>query len=248
MNKFELGQICCLTSAFAGEHDLTMVKTDPTTDKGEQTRKHIFECALGLFRENGFDATTMQQIADKAEVVKSAAYYYFPSKEAIIQAYYEAVQTEQERICREVFATNAKLRERLGAVMHSKFDLTRDDRRLLGVVFRYTGEPENPLSCLGPGTESVRNRAMAVFQRAIEEERMPKDVQRLLPLALWSLQMGLLILFLYDESPGQRRTRALADGALDLTLKLLGLAKLAVFKPVRSKVLALLRDAELLPD
>lgn len=225
-----------------------MVKTDPATDKGEHTRKHIFDCALGLFRENGFDATTMQQIADRAEVVKSAAYYYFPSKEAIIQAYYEMVQTEQERICRAVFSTSAKLRERLGAAMHSKFDLARDDRRLLGVVFRYTGEPENPLSCLGPGTAAVRKRAIAVFQQAIETERMPKDVQRLLPLALWSLQMGLLILFLYDESPGQRRTRALADGALDLTLKLLGLAKLAVFKPVRSKVLALLRDAELMPD
>jgi hypothetical protein len=39
----------------------------------------------------------------------------------------------------------------------------------------------------------------------------------------------------------------LADGALDLTLKLLVLAKLPVLKPVRTKILALLRDAELLP-
>jgi len=60
--------------------------------------------------------------------------------------------------------------------------------------------------------------------------------------------MGLLILFLYDKSPGQRRTRRLADGALDLTLKLLVLAKLPVLKPIRSKVLALLRDADLLPE
>src|SRR5580658_6543302 len=100
-----------------------MVKNDPATDKGEQTRRHIFECALALFRENGFDSTTMQMIAGKAEVVKSAAYYYFPSKEAIVQAYYEAVQAEQERICREAFARDRKLRSRLAVAMHSKFDL-----------------------------------------------------------------------------------------------------------------------------
>jgi hypothetical protein len=40
----------------------------------------------------------------------------------------------------------------------------------------------------------------------------------------------------------------LADGALDLTLKLLVLAKLPVLKPIRTKVLALLREADLLPE
>ena len=63
------------------------------------------------------------------------------------------------------------------------------------------------------------------------------------------MQMGLIVMFLYDESPGQREeTRKLADGALDLTLKLLGLAKLPVLKPVRKRVLELLKDAALLPE
>jgi hypothetical protein len=60
--------------------------------------------------------------------------------------------------------------------------------------------------------------------------------------------MGLLVMFLYDTSAKQRRTRRMADGALDLTLKLLKLAKLPVLKPVRTKVLDLLREADLLPD
>jgi hypothetical protein len=59
--------------------------------------------------------------------------------------------------------------------------------------------------------------------------------------------MGLLVMFLYDGSPHQQRTRHLADGALELTLKLLILARLPVLKPVRTKILALLRDAELVP-
>jgi AcrR family transcriptional regulator len=225
-----------------------MVKSEPSTDKGEQTRRHIFECALALFRENGFDATTMQQIADRANVAKSAAYYYFPSKEAIVQAYYEAVQTEQERLCADVFAQSGSLKPRLIIAMHSKFDLVQDDRKLLGVVFRYTGEPLHPLSCLGAGTAIIRRRAMEVFHQAISTERLPKDLEELLPLSLWALQMGLLVMFLYDDSPNQQRTRKTADGALDLILKLLVVAKLPVLKPIRTRVLALLRNSDLLPE
>ena len=225
-----------------------MVKNDPATDKGEQTRRHIFETALQLFREKGFDATTMQQIAERADVVKSAAYYYFPSKEAIIQAYYEEIQAAQEKICEKVFAKKRDLKARIAAAMHSKFDLARDDRNLLGVVFRYTGEPHHPLSCLGEGTAAIRRRAIAVFEQAIETERMPSDLRQLMPIALWALQMGLLVMFLYDQTENQRKTRKMADGSIDLTLKFLALAKFTILKPVRTKVLSLLREAELVPQ
>jgi AcrR family transcriptional regulator len=218
------------------------------TEKAEATRTAIFESALELFREEGFDATTMQEIAVRAGVVKSAAYYYFPGKEAIIAAYYQIVQTRQERICEAAFGKPGKLRERLGVAMLSKLDLAKNDRGLLGLVFRYTGEPEHPLSCLGKGTAAIRARATQVFRDAIAEEKLPPDLRELLPVALWSLQMGLLVMFLYDGSPGQRRTRALANGALDLTLKLLSLAKLPILRPVRTRVLALLKDADLLPS
>lgn len=57
----------------------------------------------------------------------------------------------------------------------------------------------------------------------------------------------LLVMFLYDASPDQQRTRRMADGALNLTLKLLGPAKLAVLKPLRKTILELLQQAELLP-
>jgi AcrR family transcriptional regulator len=225
-----------------------MFKNEPITDKGEQTRRHIFDCAIGLFREKGFDRTTMQDVADRAGVVKSAAYYYFPGKEAIIQAYYETVQAAQERLCAAVFAETKDFRTRLRAAMHTKFDLAQEDRGLLGVVFRYTGEPGHPLSCLGPGTAGIRRRAMAVFQEAVAVERLPKDLEQLLTVALWSLQMGLLVMFLYDGSDEQMRTRRLADGSLELTLSLLKLAKLPLLKPIRTKVLGLLREADLLPE
>jgi len=55
-------------------------------------------------------------------------------------------------------------------------------------------------------------------------------------------------MFFYDESPGQQRTRKLAESALGLTLKLLTLAKLPLLKPILARVLAMLRDAGLVME
>jgi hypothetical protein len=62
------------------------------------------------------------------------------------------------------------------------------------------------------------------------------------------LHMGILLYFIYDDSPEQQRTRRLVDGVLTLIVRLLALAKLSVLKPVRGSILALLRDAGLLPE
>jgi AcrR family transcriptional regulator len=225
-----------------------MFKNAPT-EKGEQTRTSIFECALQLFREKGFDATTMRDVAAQAGVALGGAYYYFPSKEAIVQAYYEVVQAEHNRRVRTALADHRlDLKARIQFAMQSKLDIVRNDRKLLGVVFRYTGEPDHPLSCLSTGTTHIRRESIEVFSRAIGEEKLPKDLRQLLPVALWALQMGLLILLIYDNSPNQQRTRRLMEGALDLTVRLLSLAKLSVLKPIRGKVINLLRENDLLPD
>jgi AcrR family transcriptional regulator len=226
-----------------------MFKTLAPTEKGELTRNTIFASALQLFRDKGFDATTMRDVAVRAGVALGATYYYFPSKEAIIQAYYGVVQDEHNRRVADALAKqDMDFKERLKFVMKSKLDIVRNDRKLLGVVFRYSGEPDHPLSCLGSAAAKTRRESIEIFSRAIEEERLPRDLQQLLPIALWALQMGILILFIYDDSPDQKRTHNLVDGALDLTVRLISLAKNPLLRAIRSKVLSLLRETELLPD
>jgi AcrR family transcriptional regulator len=53
--------------------------------KGEQTRRAIAEAALRLFREQGYEATTMRAIAKEAGVATGNAYYYFGSEGARIR-------------------------------------------------------------------------------------------------------------------------------------------------------------------
>lgn len=52
--------------------------------KKAKTRAVIQEQALRLFREQGYDATTVEQIADAAEVSPSTFFRYFPTKEDVV--------------------------------------------------------------------------------------------------------------------------------------------------------------------
>ena len=50
------------------------------TPKAEETGLRIFDAALTLFREEGFEAATMRDIARAADVATGAACYYYPRK------------------------------------------------------------------------------------------------------------------------------------------------------------------------
>jgi len=225
-----------------------MFKYPEVTVRGKQSRATILANALRLFRTKGFDDTKMREIAAEAGAALGAAYYYFPSKEAIVQAYYETVQSEHEQRVRSALPeSRTKLRDRLGLVFHSKLDILREDRKLLGTIFRYTGEPDHPLSVLSPATRGSRAQSIAIFGLALGDENLPKDIREFLPTALWALHMGILIFFIYDNSPEQQRTRMLTNGALDLVVGLLSIFKSSLLKPVRGKLVALLHEVDLLP-
>src|SRR5215470_9181781 len=52
--------------------------------KKAKTRAAIRQHAFQLFREQGYEATTVEQIAEAAEVSHSTFFRYFPTKEAVV--------------------------------------------------------------------------------------------------------------------------------------------------------------------
>lgn len=52
--------------------------------KKQQTRDAIVRCAMRLFDERGFDATTVADIAEAADIAPRTFFGYFPSKEAVV--------------------------------------------------------------------------------------------------------------------------------------------------------------------
>jgi AcrR family transcriptional regulator len=68
------------------------------------TRAEILAVASELFVEQGYEATSLRQIAERLDLTKAALYYHFPSKDDLLLALIEPM-----------FATAFELMDRLGA-------------------------------------------------------------------------------------------------------------------------------------
>jgi len=73
--------------------------TSPRTRRdGTETRALARRTALRLFTEQGYEATSLRQIADELGINKASLYYYFDSKEAILQSLFDERGTEAEQL------------------------------------------------------------------------------------------------------------------------------------------------------
>jgi len=216
---------------------------------GEKTKEEIFAKAVDLFRSRGFEVATMRDIARAAQVATGAAYYYFPSKEAIVSAYYDQVQRLHAARAKEQLAGKPGLRERLGVVLHTKLEILKDDRMFLGALFRYTGEPGHPLSVFGKGTQQQRKQSMEILREALAGAEISAESEQILPWILWLAHLAMILFFVYDESEGQAKTHKLVDGVLDLFVRLVKVTNSSVVRPfvrpLQERLLGMMREAGL---
>lgn len=213
-----------------------------TVKKSEETRARILKSALAIFRERGFERATMREIAEAAEVATGAAYYYFDSKEALVMAFYEQAQSEMKEELTQKLTVCKTLEERLRTIIAEKLEYFAPNRRLLGALTAHT-DPDHPLSPFSEETRGIREEDLEFFQAAVTDSKvkLPKDIQPYLPRLLWMYQMGLILFWVYDKSPQQRRTKALFEQTLKMLLLTLRLAAIPILRPLHRLAAELLK-------
>ena len=216
------------------------------TAKAEETRERILDAALKLFRERGFDETTMRDIAAAAGVATGAAYYYFRSKEELVMAFYVRTNEEARAIIPPRIARSRDLRKRVRTIIDTKLEQFAEHRRLMVALVRIGIDPKHPLSPFGEETKNMREESIEFFRLAIDgaSPPVPKDLAGDLPRLLWLYQMGLILFWIFDESRGQRRTHALLDGTVDLMIRLIQVSGLPMMGPMRKRLLGIVRAVE----
>lgn len=214
------------------------------TSKGEDTRRRILEAALDLFQDRGFAETTMRDVARKAGVATGAAYYYFPSKESIVMAFYWRTQLEADAQSKKPLAEIRDLKGRIRALIDLKLHQFTPYRGVFGALFRSAGDPASPLSPFSDETREIREQAIGQFREAVEgsDVKVPPDLGRHLPYLFWLYQLGIILFWIYDRSARQARTTRLLDGTLDLIVRLVRLARIPVLAPLRRAGLRLLES------
>src|SRR5215211_6045103 len=103
------------------------------TPKGERTREHILDTALGLFVEKGYDATTMRDIAAAADCSLGLTYRYFARKEDLVLSLYRRLAAEQEAYV--LALPPAPLADRFVQVLQAKLAQLEPYRTAIGALF-----------------------------------------------------------------------------------------------------------------
>lgn len=103
--------------------------------KKEETRRRIYEAAIKLFNDKGFDATTVDEIAETADVAKGTFFNYFPRKEAVVHYLFE----EWTALGEEILADSGRsAQERIIELFVQAAASFGDQRELARTVARFS--------------------------------------------------------------------------------------------------------------
>jgi len=217
------------------------------TRKGGQTKERIVDCALRMFRQYGYDRTTMRGIAEEAGVSLGNAYYYFKSKDHLIQAYYEESHEVHVEACETLLASEKNFKKRLHGTLYARIDTSMPYHRFSSQLFKTAADPESPLSPFSADQSPVRDKSIALFARVFEESSMKitGKLKKELPGLLWTYQMGIILYWVHDISENSQKTFRLIDRSVKLIQALVELSGLPLIAPFRKKFTKLM--LELLP-
>jgi AcrR family transcriptional regulator len=216
--------------------------------RGEQTRAAILDAALGLFEEVGYDATTMRAIAERAGGSVGNAYYYFDSKEHLIQGFYDRVSVEHEAASVARLAGKTDLADRLYAHLDVWFESMGRYHQFAAAFFRTASDPTSPMSPFSDASAATRDAAIERFRDVVggSDTSVPEAVAGELPELLWLFHMGLILFWVHDRSPGQMATRLAVARTVPIIVRAIGLVDVPELRGLVDDITTLLRDVRTL--
>lgn len=182
-----------------------------TAEEKHATRKRIIEAAVGLFRSQGFEATTTRDIARTAEIATGTLFNYFETKEALVAALAAEALSCARRAWKEE-SDRGDLEEELFSLVAAELRQLRPLRKFIAPFLEIA---LSPLVAPGRGGDEVR---IEHLELVVEIARRHKR-QDVSPVALqiyWSLYLGVLAFWAADKSPKQEDTLALLDESLHM--------------------------------
>ena len=178
------------------------------TAEGEAARRRLYETAVALIGERGYEATTLRDVAGRTGVSVGLLYRYFPSKRAIVLALYDELSDTYAREATEM--AKGKWRDRFIAALETSLRVLGPHRvTLRALVPVMVGDVEEGV--FAQSTAFSRLRVQAVFHDAVVNaadaptRKLAEAIGRL----LYLLHLAVILWWLLDKSPGQRATHAL---------------------------------------
>ncbi|MCX4958422.1 TetR/AcrR family transcriptional regulator [Streptomyces virginiae] len=184
-----------------------MSSSSPQRRRGD-TRQRIQDVALELFAEQGYEKTSLREIAERLEVTKAALYYHFKTKEDIIISIFEDLTRPIDELI-----TWAEGQPR---TLETKREvLRRYSEAMAGgaVLYRFMQENQATTRELSIG-ETVKKRLFTLVELLRTQDGPLTDQVRCVS-ALFTLHAGMMFLQHVEGNPEETRLAAL-EVATDL--------------------------------
>lgn len=178
------------------------------TAEGEATRRRLYETAISLIGERGYEAATLREVAARAGVSVGLLYRYFPSKRSIVLALYDDLSDTYARDAADL--PSGKWRDRFLSALESSLRVLGPHRvTLRALVPVMVGDVEEGV--FAPSTAFSRRRVQTVFAAVVVDatDAPARKLGEALGRLLYLLHLAVILWWLLDKSPGQRATRAL---------------------------------------
>ncbi|MFH8260682.1 TetR/AcrR family transcriptional regulator [Streptomyces roseolus] len=172
------------------------------------TRQRIQDVALELFAEQGYEKTSLREIAERLDVTKAALYYHFKTKEDIIVGIFQDLTRPMD----ELLAWAAGQPHTLDT---KREILRRYQLCLLAAapLFRFMHENQATVRDLSIGL-TFKERLLALYEYLQDPEAPVKDRVRAMS-SIFTLHAGTFFLQ-NDEDDPEEKHEAVLEVALDL--------------------------------
>ncbi|WP_194411595.1 TetR/AcrR family transcriptional regulator [Microbacterium cremeum] len=218
-----------------------------TPTKSERTRAQLRTIALRSFRERGYDATTIRLIAQEAGVSVGTTNYHFASKNHLVQELYLDVQERHRAAAEPRLEAATDLIERIGVVYATGLDQLTPFHASAPEFLSAAMSPRSPINPLAEESAPALEIVEGLFREAVEGAsgaQLPDEFRTLLPHALVLGHLLLALFWVYDRTPGQRRTRMLLDRGLRLLRLALPLSRVPGLRGPLRELLQLLAEVK----
>src|SRR5262245_62018809 len=176
-----------------------------TTQQGVATRQQLYQTAIRLLASRGYEATTLREIAKKADVSVGLLYRYFPSKRAVVLALYDHLSAEYAARASRMLP--GPWRERFLFALETSLDVLAGQRDTLAALTPVlVGDASEGL--FAPATAFSRQRVQSVFHDAVHGASDAPGAEDAAALGrlLYVLHLVVILWWLLDKSAGQRAT------------------------------------------
>lgn len=186
-----------------------------TADAKKATREKILQVAQRLFHDEGFDQTTIRDIAAEVGMATGTLFNYFSSKEEVVVALAEEAIHDAEREFEKKRRAGASFGEDLFLQVATQLRRLRRLRRFILPAIE-TGLSSPWFSgARQSGSTLAQDQMEAVAEIAREHQIDPERWPTVSPI-YWALYVGVLTFWAHDKSPRQEDTLAMLDQAMNM--------------------------------